>query len=127
MAQVAGECVFVSGGSLIFSAGGRDELPVFSRPVQIFPPEGVARIPENATWAAERVPGEKRWTLRIYDRRSLILELDVMPQAQSLLSGTDHPINAIAADLGFQSATAFSASFHRSTSLTPSDYRARKR
>ena len=70
--------MFVSGGSLIFSAGGRDELPVFSRPVQIFPPEGVARIPENATWAAERVPGEKRWTLRIYDRRSLILELDLV-------------------------------------------------
>jgi hypothetical protein len=78
MAQVRGECVFVSGGSLIFSAGGRDELPVFSRPVQIFSPEAVARIPENATWAASRVSGEKRWTLRIYDGRSMILELDLV-------------------------------------------------
>jgi hypothetical protein len=69
--------VFVSDGSLIFSAAGRDELPVFSRPVQVFPPEAVANIREGATWVVSQLPGEKLWTLRIYEGRSMILELDL--------------------------------------------------
>jgi AraC family transcriptional regulator len=46
-----------------------------------------------------------------------------MDRAKTLLSDSEKPIGAIAAELGFASAAAFSTAFHRSSGQYPRDYR----
>jgi AraC family transcriptional regulator len=48
-------------------------------------------------------------------------------RAKSLLRGSEKPVAAIAAELGFATAAAFSAAFHRATGQSPRDFRSSRR
>lgn len=48
-------------------------------------------------------------------------------RAKSLLRGTDKPVSAIAAELGFATGAAFSAAFRRTTGQSPRDFRSSRR
>jgi len=48
-------------------------------------------------------------------------------RAKALLSGSEKPVSGIAAELGFATAAAFSAAFHRATGQSPRDFRSSQR